>query len=224
MPRGRPRASAFHHYSEAVPIRGVIFDIGGVLEITPATGWQERWSVNLGLGRDELDARLEPLFLAGATGRTELGEIERQLGATLALDEPAVSELMDDLWTEYLGTLNLELAAYFRRLRPRYRTGILSNSFVGAREREQALYGFADMCDAVVYSHEEGLLKPDPGFYLIACERLGVPAESCVFLDDVPACVAGARAVGMQGITFIENSQAIGELNALLQDGPNPPG
>jgi hypothetical protein len=36
------------------------------------------------------------------------------------------------------------------------------NSFVGAREREQALYGFKDMCDVIVYSHEVGWLKPDP--------------------------------------------------------------
>ena len=44
---------------------------------------------------------------------------------------------MADLWREYLGTANTELIEYARRLRPRYRTGILSNSFVGAREREQ---------------------------------------------------------------------------------------
>jgi putative hydrolase of the HAD superfamily len=203
-----------------VLIRGVIFDIGGVLEMTPATGWQDRWSADLGLGRAELEARLEPLFLAGATGRTDLREIERQIGEALGLDERAASRLMDDLWAEYLGTLNLELAAYFRRLRPRYRTAILSNSFVGAREREHALYGFADMCDLVIYSHEEGLLTPDSRFYLIACARLGLPPESCVFLDDVPACVAGARAVGMHGITFIDNAQAIAELDQLLRNDP----
>jgi FMN phosphatase YigB (HAD superfamily) len=61
-------------------------------------------------------------------------------------------------------------------------------------------------------------LKPDPRFYLIACERLGVPAQSCVLLDDVPAYVAGARAVGMHAITFIDNTQAIRELNELLHE------
>jgi hypothetical protein len=39
----------------------------------------------------------------------------------------------------YLGTANTELIEYARSLRPRFRTGILSNSFVGAREREQAI-------------------------------------------------------------------------------------
>ena len=65
-------------------------------------------------------------------------------------------------------------------------------------------------------------MKPDPRFYRIVCERLGVPADSCVFLDDKPACVAGACAVGMHGITFIDNVQAIRELNELLDDRPLP--
>ncbi len=61
------------------------------------------------------------------------------------------------------GTANTDLIEYARRLRPRYRTGILSNSFVGAREREQAAYGFEDLVDEIIYSHECGMSKPDPG-------------------------------------------------------------
>jgi epoxide hydrolase-like predicted phosphatase len=199
-----------------VPIQGVMFDIGGVLERTPATGWEDRWSTSLGIRRDQLEARLEPIFLAGATGAAALPEIEDQIRLTLGLDDATLADLMDELWTDYLGTLNHELANYFSRLRPRYRTAILSNSFVGAREREQELYGFAEMCDVIVYSHEEGLLKPDARLYLTACGRLGVRAEECVLLDDVPANIDGARFVGMHAITFVDNEQAIRELTELL--------
>ncbi len=69
---------------------------------------------------------------------------------------------MADIWREYLGTANTELIEYARQLRPRYRTGILSNSFVGAREGEQAAYGFEDLVDEIIYSHEAGMSKPDP--------------------------------------------------------------
>lgn len=123
---------------------------------------------------------------------------------------------MNDAWTEYLGTLNHELAEFFAGLRPRFRTGILSNSFVGAREREQEAYGFEDMCDVVVYSHEVGSMKPDRRIYLAACERLAVRAEEAVLLDDVEENVEGARAVGMRAVRFGDNAQAIGELNAAL--------
>ncbi len=114
---------------------------------------------------------------------------------------------MDDAWGEYVGSLNEELADYFARLRPRYKTGILTNSFVGAREREQEAHGFGDMCDVIVYSHEEGCLKPDPRIYRVVCDRLRVAPNAAVLLDDVQANVNGAHAVGMRGITFASNQR-----------------
>ncbi len=199
-----------------MPVEAVIFDVGGVLELTPPTGWLERWVCALGISRQELTARLEPAFVAGAAGAMTLAEVEQAIAAALGLDGAGLDRLMEDLWSEYLGTLNEPIADYFVGLSPRYRTGILSNSFVGARERERRRYGFEEMCDAVVYSHEEGMLKPDPRFYLVACERLGFSPASCLLLDDVQANVDGALAVGMQAITFIDNRQAIRDLDALL--------
>src|SRR5450755_1959690 len=134
----------------------------------------------------------------------------------LGLGRRGLRAFMDDLWAEYLGTLNERLAGYFRAIRPRYRTAILSNSFVGAREREQAAYGFEDMCDIVVYSHEVGLKKPDRRFYELVCERLGVGPREAIFLDDSPVCVAGAQDAGMTAITFFDNDQAIAELDMQL--------
>jgi putative hydrolase of the HAD superfamily len=130
---------------------------------------------------------------------------------------------MADLWAEYLGTLNAELAAYFAGLRPRYKTAILSNSFVGAREKEQARYGFGDLCDLIVYSHEEGMQKPERRFYELACERLGVQPAEVVFLDDVEVCVAAARELGMHAILFRDTAQAIADLQACLAAGAQLP-
>jgi hypothetical protein len=100
---------------------------------------------------------------------------------------------MAGVWREYLGTANTGLIEFARRLRRRYRTGILSNSFVGAREREQAAYGFEDFVDEIVYSHEAGMSKPDPRVYALICARPDVRANETVFLDDKDLCVDGAR-------------------------------
>lgn len=202
-----------------MPVDAVIFDIGGVLEITPATGWQGRWSARLELPREQLERRLAPAFEAGSTGRLALPEVERAIATSLKLDEAGLRELMEELWTEYLGRLNGAMANYFARLRPRYRTAILSNSFVGAREREERLYGFGDMCDVLVYSHEEGVAKPDPALYRIVCDRLGCPPGRCVLVDDTQPCIDGALAVGMQAVRFIDTAQAIRDLDQLLGDG-----
>jgi epoxide hydrolase-like predicted phosphatase len=194
----------------------VIFDIGGVLERNPRTGWEERWALLLGMPRIEFDRLLEPIFNAGSIGTISLDEVQRRIAGALGLEDAQLRGLMDEMWTEYIGTLNEELAAYFAALRPRYRTGILSNSFVGAREREQRAYGFEDMCDAVIYSHEEGVRKPDSGFYGIVCRRLDVSPGQAIFLDDQPMAVEGARRVGMTAVRFLDNRQAIAELNAHL--------
>ena len=117
---------------------------------------------------------------------------------------------------ELVGTLNHDLATFFADLRPRYRTGILSNSFVGAREREQALYGFEDVCDVIVYSDEVGWLKPDPRIYHAVCEQLRCAPEEAVLVDDVPANIDGARAVGMHGVLFTDTAQTIADLKSLM--------
>ena len=54
----------------------------------------------------------------------------------------------------------------------------------------------------IVVSGIEGLLKPQPGIYHALLERNGIDAQDCIFIDDSPANVAGAKAVGMDAIHF----------------------
>jgi HAD superfamily hydrolase (TIGR01509 family) len=197
-------------------IEAALFDIGGVLEITPATGWQQLWADELALSRTAFERQLGLLWQPGSTGEVSLADIEDQTAEQFGLDEGQLQRLTADIWAEYLGTLNDDLARYFAALRPRLHTGIISNSLVGAREREQAAYGMGDMCDVIVYSHEVGLVKPDPRIYELACAELGVAAENTIFVDDTEACVAGARAVGMRAIQFLDTAQIIAALDALL--------
>src|SRR5260370_24720952 len=165
-------------------IRAVVFDIGGVLEITPRTGWVEKWEAHLHLKPGELDERLMDVCKDGSSGNISEEEVEQSVGEIMGMDQGQVEALMADLWEEYLGELNVELAAYFASLRPRYQTAILSNSFSGARSKEQERYHFAEICDLLIYSHAEVIAKPERGFFELTCERLGVQPAQRVFLDD----------------------------------------
>jgi putative hydrolase of the HAD superfamily len=80
---------------------------------------------------------------------------------------------------------------------------VLSNEldlFYGADFRDDLpfLSSFDVICDAT-YTE---VLKPDPRAYLDCCERLSLPPEACVFVDDQPRNIAGAHTVGMQTVTF----------------------
>ena len=198
-------------------IEAVLFDIGGVLEDTPRTGWEQRWASELEMSLEEFERRLAPVGRPGALGEITLYGAERRIASVFGLDAPSLERFMGDLWEEYLGTLNEELTAFFASLRPTYWTGIVSNSFAGAREREQAAYGFEDLCDTIVYSHEVGCVKPDPRIYQIALERLDVAAERTGFLDDLQGNVDGALAVGLQAVLFVDTGQAIRELQTRLE-------
>ncbi len=197
-------------------IKAIVFDIGGVLEITPRTNWVEAWEQRLGLAAGSINHQLHDLWLGGSIGIISEHAVEAGIAQRLGLDSAQLAVFLADLWAEYLGTHNSELAEFFASLRPRYTTAILSNSFVGARQREQAAYGFADICDLIIYSHEEGLKKPDPAFYRLACERLKVQPHEMIFLDDIELVVEAARNFGINAIQYRSNQQAIAEIQALL--------
>jgi len=205
-------------------IRAVVFDIGGVLEVTQdlsPTRHQDSvtrsWEARLGLAPGEIDERMRDAWIGGSVGAITLDEVHQALTDRVGLDPGQLAAFMADMWREYLGTANTELIEYARGLRPRYRTGILSNSFVGAREREQEAYGFEELVDEIVYSHECGMSKPDPRSYALVCERLGALPGETVFVDDYDPNITAAREAGLHAVLFTDNDTVIGEIGRLLE-------
>ncbi|MEZ0115874.1 epoxide hydrolase-like predicted phosphatase [Catenulispora sp. EB89] len=198
-----------------MPIRAIILDIGGVLEHTPDLDTAARWEPEFGSGWIH---RVDPVFRAGEIGEITLEQVHERAADALGVPVARIEAFMDDVWVEYLGTYNAEIADYWRARRDEgYTTAIISNSFVGAREREEEAYRFSELTDLIVYSHEVGMLKPDPAIYELCLDRLGLPPEETVFVDDVEGNCAAARALGMSAVLFKDTAQAVRELDALLQ-------
>jgi HAD superfamily hydrolase (TIGR01509 family) len=145
-------------------------------------------------------------------------EVREHWRERLRLGEAQADELMADFWRWYLGTLDGPLVAWFGALRGRgLKAGILSNSGPGAREAER-VWGFEQLTDDIVYSHEVGLAKPDPAIYELTRSRLGVRAEEIAFLDDVEVNVAAARAAGWRAVRHEETTRSIAELERIIAD------
>lgn len=197
-------------------IAAVVFDVGGVLELTSDLGFRGKWELRLGLASGEVDSRLQEVWRKGSLGHLSETEVSEAVKQELALSNAQLEEFFRDLWQEHLGLPNFELIEYLKSLRGKYRTAILSDSFVGAREREHERYGFGDLCDLLVYSHEVGLLKPDPRVYALTCERLGVAPTRVLFVDDSPHKVAGAIEAGWQAILHLDNRSTLKQLGRLL--------
>ena len=197
-------------------IRAVVFDIGGVLEITTDLGVTEKWEHRLHLQPGELDKRMGSLWHDGSLGKCTLEDVVRGLREHLGMDQVQRDDFLHDLWTEYLGQPNTELIDYVRGLRPRYQTALLSNSFVGAREKEQERYQFEELVDLIIYSHEVGIAKPDRRIFEMTCERLGVQPAEMIFLDDHERPLVTARRLGIHAILFQNTAQAIADIEAVL--------
>ncbi len=68
--------------------------------------------------------------------------------------------------------------------------------------------------DVIIESSKEGMRKPDPRIYRMACERVGVAPETVVYLDDLGINLKPAREMGMTTIKVLNAEQAIAELEA----------
>ena len=55
--------------------------------------------------------------------------------------------------------------------------------------------------------------------YEIMADRLGIPTDECVFIDDIPANVDGATRAGMKGLLYTTNHQLEVDLARVLGNG-----
>ncbi|CAN5580775.1 hypothetical protein BH18ACT1_BH18ACT1_09980 [soil metagenome] len=70
--------------------------------------------------------------------------------------------------------------------------------------------------DVVVESSTAGVRKPDPRFYDLALEAVGVEPTAAVFLDDLGVNLKPARALGIRTIKVVDPADALAELEAIL--------
>jgi putative hydrolase of the HAD superfamily len=208
-------------------MRAVIFDYGMVLcyrdpdayrhllEVTrldaPAferTYWHDRHQYDLG----RLDAATFWRQFGEHAGRTFTeAEIDRLIECDVRLWTPTDPVMVG--WAAALQKSGL-------------RTAILSNMGPDLLNlmRRSPDFAWLRAFTHLTFSCELHIAKPDPAIYLWTCEKLGVPPEECLFIDDKPENVAAAEALGMHAIPFHDADQLRAELarRHLFQDYPQP--
>ena len=116
------------------------------------------------------------------------------------------------------GQLRPEMVEAVRRCSANLATALLTNNIepidegTHSPEHDEVVGLF----DVIVQSSVVGCRKPEPRFYEIACQQLGVTPSSCVFLDDLGINLKPARAMGMATIKVFDPAQALTELAVLV--------
>ncbi|HEX6388478.1 MAG TPA: HAD family phosphatase, partial [Solirubrobacteraceae bacterium] len=93
------------------------------------------------------------------------------------------------------------------------RTGLLSNSW-GPQTYDRRR--FDELFDITVISGDEGMRKPDPAIYELAAERIGLPYDELVFVDDLPHNLAPAEELGIATVHHSSADETIRRLEELF--------
>jgi len=76
-------------------------------------------------------------------------------------------------------------------------------------------FDFFDLLDDMVISGEAGYVKPEPEIYEIMLEKIGRPAQECLFIDDSLPNIQQAQKLGFQTIHFESPEQLADELRSM---------
>ncbi|UCC98461.1 MAG: HAD family phosphatase [Phycisphaerales bacterium] len=194
-------------------IESVIFDWGGVLIDDPRPGLLRYCAEAFGLSQENYTPAHDSFLDDFHKGLISEETFWRQVGRKLGKPAPEVPSL----WSEAFRSAYVPRPDVFclaSALRERgYRTALLSNTELPAVEFFGEL-GY-DMFDVLVFSCQEGLMKPERRIYEITLERLGSKAQRSVFIDDRRDHIRGAQEAGLNTILFESIGQVKRELAEL---------
>ncbi len=198
-------------------IEAVIFDYGGVLARTANPEPRAAWERDLGLAPGTLTATVHDKrsWVAAQNGSIQSDAHWQAVEGELGLSKSQLRGLRASFYSG--DVLNQQLLACIDRLRQQGITlGLLSNFSTDLRGMLEA-QDLVRRFDHIAISAETGVMKPDAAAYEAILAMLALPASACAFIDDLPANVAAARALGMHGIVFEDTASCLATLKGLIR-------
>jgi epoxide hydrolase-like predicted phosphatase len=200
-------------------VRAVLFDLGGVIVRTEYQAPRQHLAESLGMDYDDIDRIVFGGGTNGSAARATLGQIsedEHWLNVMKILKQPA-SEC-ERIRAEFFAgdIIDRTILDFLRSIRPKYKTGLISNAWSGLRNyilREK----FDDAFDDMIISSEVGTAKPSEEIFHIALKQLGVSPNEAVFVDDFIENIQACEKAGMKGIYFKDAESAMKQLKTLLK-------
>ncbi|MGH1416173.1 MAG: HAD family hydrolase [Pelagimonas sp.] len=191
----------------------VVFDLGGVL-----IDWQKHlaWIDDLG-SREAVDAFLARVDFSAKNLRGDGGALFSELAEEL--DDAEDRALLANYPSRFDRTIQGKIAGTWDILH-RLKTASVPLHAISNWSAEtwpvavKTHPELGQVFGVTVISGEERMLKPQREIFDTLCQRANVAAHDCVFIDDSPKNVVGAKAAGMDAIQFTDPEA----LESALQD------
>jgi glucose-1-phosphatase len=181
-------------------ITTIVFDFGNVLGYFSHRQAAEQLAAYSDLPVETVQAFL---FSADTENPYEEGRVTQFMAAVRTHCRVRCTDEQFRVAYSDMFTPNPDTCSLIPWLKQRYRLLLLSNT--NEMHYEQYSRQFSDTLawfDGQVLSHKVGVRKPDRPIYEKGLELAGCPASECLFIDDMPANVAGAQAAGWQGLVY----------------------
>jgi putative hydrolase of the HAD superfamily len=208
-------------------IKAVISDFGGVLT-TPLIESFMAFQDQTGITTEVLGKGMQAAADANG-GENPLFEMERG-----EISEAAFLAQLTDTLEPLLGhrpEMHRFREIYFEALDPNppmielmrelkaegHRMAMLTNNVREWEPLWRPMLPVDEIFETVVDSGFVGCRKPESRIYALTLERIGLPAEACLFVDDVQVNCEGARKAGIRAVHFRDTDQAIAELRRELE-------
>jgi len=197
-------------------IKAIIFDFGNVL-----LEWNPRYVYQRYFPNDPegMERFFKEVDFADWNLQQDKGRPFVEGVAVLSEKFPHYAQLIQayhENWTDSIGAAYSGTIEILKQLKQAgYPLYGLSNwsaeTFPYAREK----YDFFDLFDDFVISGEVGQVKPDPEIFQIMLEKIGKPAEQCLFIDDSLTNINQAQKMGFGTIHFQSPEQLATALHEL---------
>lgn len=197
-------------------IQAIIFDFGNVL-----LEWNPRHVYRRYFPNDDaaMENFLHEVNFMEWNAQQDKGRSFAEGVAELSRQFPQYAGLIQayhDNWKDSIGNHLEGTVEIMKRLKKEgYRLYGLSNWSAETFPQMRDKFDFFKLLDEIVISGEVGMIKPEPEIFQHTLERIGEPADACLFIDDAPANVQQAQKMGFATIQFHSPEQLETELHKL---------
>lgn len=203
-------------------IRAVIWDFGGVFTTSPFEAF-DRYEAQRGLPKGFIRTVNSTNPDSNAWALFERSEIDsykfdlKYLEESTALGHPVRGAEILPLLS---GEVRPRMVEALLICKQQFKVGCITNNMVqghgpdmaSSPDRASRASAIMQHFDAIIESSKVGVRKPDPRIYLMMCERIGVEANTCVYLDDLGVNCKPAAQLGMTAIKVVSEAQALADL------------